>query len=304
MHTIEAKNLNKTFSSKIAVHNLSFKIAQGSVTALLGPNGAGKTTTMRLLTGFLSATSGDIFYDGVSLEKNSHDIKRRLGYLPELAPLYYDMTILEYLKFMAKIREIPRDSINKNIEKMIETCELKSHLYNPIYSLSKGFKQRVALAGTLIHNPDFIILDEPTSGLDPNQIAHIRKVIQDLGQKNTLILSTHILQEVEEICEYVIIINKGKLVTNSRVKELNKGNQIEVVINIKEDELQPFLKNESLSLSNKEFLGEESWFSYTINLEHKKPEEIFEYFRKTTFPIREFKITQKSIENIFEEVTR
>jgi ABC-2 type transport system ATP-binding protein len=191
---------------------LAFKCERGKITGLLGPNGAGKTTTMRILAGFLKSSEGRVEYDGFDFNQDEIQIKKRLGYLPESAPLYADMIVQEYLEFMAQARAFLSSKILISIHRVVDLCKLESHLYSPIHQLSKGFKQRVALAGTLIHDPDFIILDEPSSGLDPNQITIIRHLIQKLGKDKTIILSTHILQEVIEVCDQVVILSKGKVV--------------------------------------------------------------------------------------------
>jgi len=277
---LEVRNLSRSFNSKIAVDQVSFSLKPGKITGLLGPNGAGKTTTMRLITGYLEPSSGNIFYQGRDIQEDLQAIQRRLGYLPESAPLYYDMLVSEYLEFMAEIRDVPESNRQTQIQKMIEVCELSTHLNFPIAQLSKGFKQRVALAGTLIHNPEIIILDEPTSGLDPNQISHIRNLIKNLAKDKILILSTHILQEVEDVCDEVIIIHKGKIVANSSVENLH-----------------------SVEL-DKDSKPKEGFFSYIISLSEDKPEEVFRVLAKSNFVVREMKIFRKSLESIFEELTR
>jgi len=214
---IEVRELSRKFGEFAAVDNISFQIQKSDgITALLGPNGAGKTTTMRMLTGFLRATGGVIKVNGLDLsdEQNLVRAKASIGYLPESTPLYPEMLVSEYLAFMGRVRGLDEDTLEKRAREVIAELELESHLYSPIGILSKGFRQRVGLAATLIHDPDIIILDEPTSGLDPNQITHIRKLIKNLGQRKTLILSTHILQEVEDVCDRVIIINRGKIVAD------------------------------------------------------------------------------------------
>ncbi len=306
MLTVE--NLSRHFDAKIAVDNISFSIKPGVITGLLGPNGAGKTTTMRLITGFLKPTSGKVLYQNNLVSDGSEDIKSRLGYLPESAPLYPEMKVLEYLQFMADIRGVPLDQQKESIRSMVELCELETKLGSIIAFLSKGFKQRVALAGTLIHNPDIIILDEPTSGLDPNQISHVRDLIKKLGKEKTLILSTHILQEVEDVCDEVIIINNGKIVANSSVKNLYGDNKVQVVV---KTSIEPIKK----VFSTDQFLGvepfedadeklEEGYHSYLVSLKEYKPEIVFQTLSKQNFAVREIKLYKKSLESIFSELTK
>jgi ABC-2 type transport system ATP-binding protein len=303
---LEVRNLSRSFNSKIAVDQVSFSLKPGKITGLLGPNGAGKTTTMRLITGYLEPSSGNIFYQGRDIQEDLQAIQRRLGYLPESAPLYYDMLVSEYLEFMAEIRDVPESNRQTQIQKMIEVCELSTHLNFPIAQLSKGFKQRVALAGTLIHNPEIIILDEPTSGLDPNQISHIRNLIKNLAKDKILILSTHILQEVEDVCDEVIIIHKGKIVANSSVENLHSGFQVLIETNAEESEVKKIFQNKiflSVEL-DKDSKPKEGFFSYIISLSEDKPEEVFRVLAKSNFVVREMKIFRKSLESIFEELTR
>lgn len=303
---LSVENLTRKFSSNIAVNNISFKISPGKITGLLGPNGAGKTTTMRLITGFLEPTSGNIFYDQKSIIEDEINIKNKLGYLPESAPLYPDMLVTEYLSYMADIRKVHQDQKSHNIEKMIDVCELKTHINMLIGNLSKGFKQRVALAGTLIHDPEIIILDEPTSGLDPNQISHIRNLIKSLGKQKTLILSTHILQEVEEVCDDVIIINKGNIVANSEVSKLHVGNQMQIILNADLESTKKVLNNKIFG-DIQTFQAEglpDGYNSFLLTLNEDKPEIVFQELSKSSFQVREIKIYKRSLESIFEELTK
>ncbi len=298
------EKLTKKFDEKIAVNNISFQVKPGVITGLLGPNGAGKTTTMRLLSGFLSPSSGYIKYGDLSIENDLEKIQSKLGYLPETAPLYMDMLVKEYLEYIATIRGVSSSELKVKMDKMIELCELSTHLNIPISNLSKGFKQRVSLAGTLIHDPEIIILDEPTSGLDPNQISHIRNLIKSLGKNRILILSTHILQEVEDICDEVIIINSGNIVANSTVKGLHKGKSVFVSIRGDENVLHKALKDK---FSGIEKIGEESeddFSAFIISLGESKVEEVYSILKKTSLEVREIKEYSKSLELIFEELTR
>lgn len=304
---LRVENLTKNFGTKLAVNNISFTVQPGVITGLLGLNGAGKTTTMRLITGFIEPSSGHIYYN----EQNTIDdpiwLKQKLGYLPESAPLYPDMLVREYLEFMAEVRHLPDPLKKVQIEKMIDLCELSTHIQFPISQLSKGFKQRVALAGTLIHDPELIILDEPTSGLDPNQISHIRQLIKNMGKEKTLILSTHILQEVEDICEEVIIINRGEIVENSKVSDLHKRDR-QVIISAKTDLITIKKVLNTKEIDSVELYAEESpsdgFTLYKVILSENKPESVYKALQKTEIEVREIKINKKSLSSIFEELTR
>ena len=301
---LRVENLTKKFAEKIALKNISFEVKPGVITGLLGPNGAGKTTTMRLLSGFLSPSSGSIQYKNYQVPRDIEFIQARLGYLPESAPLYPDMLVGEYLEYIANIRGMNSQSIPSSIEKMVELCELKDHFTTPISYLSKGFKQRVALAGTLIHDPELIILDEPTSGLDPNQISHIRNLIKSLAKDRTLILSTHILQEVEDICDDVIIINSSRIVANSRVRDLHRGNQIFVSIKGEKNVIQKFLSEYEISDLIENSQVDNGFMDYIINRDGLLPEMVYQNLKKTSLEVREIRNQKKSLESIFEELTR
>ncbi len=303
MLTVE--KLTKKFDEKLAVNQISFTVKPGVITGLLGPNGAGKTTTMRLLTGFLSPTSGTVTYGNFSIGSDLKEIQSRLGYLPESAALYPDMLVLEFLEYIARVRGVEDSEISKKVNRMIDLCELSTHLKVPISFLSKGFKQRVALAGTLVHDPELIILDEPTSGLDPNQISHIRTLIQSLSQNRTLILSTHILQEVEDICDEVIIMSGGSLVANSSVKGLDRGNSVSVSIRGAEKAISSFFTSQFIGAEKQETIEETDGFmNYLVPLGDQKTEKVFSVLKGTDFEVREIKIVKKSLESIFEELTR
>lgn len=217
---IKVKNLVKHFGEVRAVRDISFEVKKGEVVGFLGPNGAGKTTTMRMITSFLTPTSGDVFIDGVSVTKESIKTRKRIGYLPEDAPVYEDMEVLEYLQFIAEMRDIPKEKVLGRIKEIADVCGISKELYRGIGELSKGYRQRVGLAQAMIHNPDILILDEPTSGLDPNQIAEIRDLIRKIGEERTIILSTHILSEVQATCDRAMIINRGEIVANGTIDEL------------------------------------------------------------------------------------
>jgi ABC-2 type transport system ATP-binding protein len=221
--SIEVNQLLKVYGEQRAVNNISFKINKGEIVGFLGPNGAGKSTTMKILTGYLPQTSGTALVCGLNVSDQPLETKKKIGYLPESNALYYDMYVKEYLSFIAEVHGVPHQ--NQEIRKVIDLVGLTTESRKKIGQLSKGYKQRVGLAAALIHDPEVLILDEPTSGLDPNQIIEIRDVIRKQGLNKTVLFSSHILQEVEAICDRVIIINKGELVADDKLSNLQQGNR-------------------------------------------------------------------------------
>src|ERR1700691_3502909 len=217
---IKVEGLTKRYARNIAVDNISFEVEKGQIVRFLGPNGGGKTTTMRVLTCFMPPTSGTATVAGFDVQENPMEVKRRIGYLPETPPLYPDMEVVEYLDFVGRIKGIPSASLAKRIDEVVEKCAIGDVRKKLIGKLSKGYRQRVGLAQAIIHNPDVLILDEPTSGLDPKQIIETRGLIQSLAGDHTIVLSTHILTEVEHSCQRVVIINRGKLVATDSVENL------------------------------------------------------------------------------------
>jgi len=241
--SIEVKGLTKIYGEQKAVDDISFSAAKGEIVGFLGPNGAGKSTTMKIITGYLLADAGTATVCGIDVKDQPLESKKKIGYLPEANPLYYDMYVREYLDFIAGVHEIKNKK--EKIEEVITTVGLTPESKKKIGQLSKGYKQRVGLAAALIHNPEVLILDEPTTGLDPNQIIEIREVIKQLGQNKTILFSSHILQEVEAICDRVVIINKGKLVADDRLSVLRSqsaGNHI-VKVEFKETVDASLLQN-------------------------------------------------------------
>jgi len=218
--SIEVKNLTRLYGEQKAIDQISFKVDKGEIVGFLGPNGAGKSTTMKIITGYLQPDEGEAIVSGIPVQKQPLAAKATIGYLPESNPLYYDQYVREYLGFIADIHNVPAKSKKERIEAVIQTVGLSLESKKKIGQLSKGYKQRVGLAAALIHDPEVLVLDEPTTGLDPNQIVEIRDVIKTLGQNKTVLFSSHILQEVEAICDRVIIINRGKLVANDKLSNL------------------------------------------------------------------------------------
>ncbi|PIX10906.1 ABC transporter [Candidatus Falkowbacteria bacterium CG_4_9_14_3_um_filter_36_9] len=308
---IEIKNLTKKFGSETVLNNISFEVKRGEILGFLGPNGAGKTTTMKIITSFWSATSGQVKIDGLDGEKDSLSIKKKIGYLPETVPLYDDMRVYEYMKFIAEIRGIPKSEIKKRIKKVSEECGIRKVIRKPIEELSKGYRQRIGLAQAIMHEPDILILDEPTTGLDPNQIAEIRDLIKKIGKEKTIIFSTHILSEVSAVCDRVIIINEGKIVGEGSPQELInkikssgmiyvkiKGNKEEVL-----DKLKAMENVEKIDIKDKE-----SADIYGYNIKSKPGVDLREYLSTTVmdsgWSILEFNKKEVSLEDVFRELTK
>ncbi len=230
---ISVESLTKKYGEQKAVNNISFEIKTGEVVGFLGPNGAGKSTTMKMITCYMAPTSGDVRLDNLSIHNDGDEIKKKIGYLPENNPLYTDMPIIDYLRFTAAIQGVEKSKISQKIAEMIELCGLDREKHKKINELSKGYRQRVGLAQAMIHDPEILILDEPTTGLDPNQIIEIRKLIKELGKEKTVLLSSHILSEVEATCDRILIINKGRIVADGSSELLRQQAQGQELLSVK-----------------------------------------------------------------------
>ena len=239
---IEVRNLVKKYGNHVSVDHLNFTVEKGKIYGFLGPNGAGKSTTMNMITGYIASTEGDILIDGHNILEEPEEAKKRIGYLPEIPPLYQDMTVREYLEFAAELKSIPKEKKKSNIEEVMSTTKIEDVKNRLIKNLSKGYKQRVGLAQALLGYPEIIILDEPTVGLDPKQIIEIRDLIKSLGRKHTVILSSHILSEVSAVCDHVLIIDKGRLVASDSPENLSKliagDNSLELTIKGREEDIR------------------------------------------------------------------
>ena len=231
--SIKVEKLTKYYGEQAAVNNISFEIKSGQIVGFLGPNGAGKSTTMKMITTYLTPTDGTIWVEGIDNQEDSLGVRKKIGYLPESNPLYLDMNVIDYLHYAAELEGMNKSAIKEATKRVVDKCGLKEVQHKDISELSKGYKQRVGLAQAMIHDPQVLILDEPTSGLDPNQILEIRKLIKSLGKEKTLILSTHIMQEVQAVCDRVLIINKGEIVADGTPEDLQEKFRGETVVNVK-----------------------------------------------------------------------
>ncbi|MCS7015217.1 MAG: ATP-binding cassette domain-containing protein [Gemmatales bacterium] len=242
MAMIEVRDLTKYFGNVLAVDHVSFSVDKGEIVGFLGPNGAGKTTTMRILTTYISATSGWAKVAGYDVMQQSHEVRQNLGYLPEQVPLYPEMRVEEYLHYRARLKQVDRRQRNRRVEYVLERCRIVPVRRRLIGTLSRGYRQRVGLADALVHDPPILILDEPTSGLDPGQQQETLNLIRELGQDHTVLLSTHILPEVEEVCQRVIIINQGRIALQDRLSQLQRDSHIVLEVKAPEQEVQRLLQ--------------------------------------------------------------
>ena len=303
---IEVKNVTKKYGSFLAVDNISFTVKDGEVVGFLGPNGAGKSTTMNMITGFIEPTEGTIIVNGYDVLKKPISAKKQIGYMPEGVPLYSDLTVKEFVTYMAELKKIPRKEKREKVEKALEQTGIKDVEKKLIRNLSRGYKQRVSLAGALIGDPEVIILDEPTVGLDPKQITEIRKLIKDLGKEHTVILSSHILSEVSQICERVIIINKGRIIAIDTPENLEKKTQEKNVLLLTVEDKNNYMKNLQKDLP--EMLeckliknNDDGTMQYMIksDAEIDLRKNLFDILPKNNVTIFELKKAEKSLEDAF-----
>ncbi|MDA7579938.1 gliding motility-associated ABC transporter ATP-binding subunit GldA [Crocinitomicaceae bacterium] len=293
--SIEVKNLFKYYGDQAAVKDITFKVNSGEIVGFLGPNGAGKSTTMKIITGYISASSGKAKVCGMPVTESSLDTRRKIGYLPENNPLYLDMYVKEYLTFVGNIYKVP--NLKERVDEMIEKVGLEVEQNKKIGQLSKGYRQRVGLAQAIIHDPEVLILDEPTSGLDPNQLLEIRSLIKSIGKEKTVMLSTHIMQEVEAICDRIVIINKGEIVADNTAKDLqSEGGNLTVYAEFEGEVTKSMLKkiegvgkiervtngwlleskdNVDLRKRVAKFAQENDFLAITLRVEEKSLEEVF-----------------------------
>lgn len=307
---IEVKNLVKKYGNHTAVDHLNFTIEEGHVYGFLGPNGAGKSTTMNIMTGYLGATEGEVLINGHDILKEPEEAKKQIGYLPELPPLYMEMTVREYLEFVAELKGIAKnkreESINE-VEKMVKIWEVENRL---IRNLSKGYRQRVGLAQAVLGFPKIIILDEPSVGLDPKQIIEIRELIRQLSKKHTVILSSHILAEVREVCDYILIISKGKLVASDTPENLERNlgdsDLIEIETKASPDEVRRILETVDgiRSISTKHLENGITWAEIQEKKNTDIREKVFQAFAQNHQPLLKLNPLQVSLEDVFMELTQ
>jgi ABC-2 type transport system ATP-binding protein len=307
---IEIKNLTKRFGAHIALDSINFTVKKGEIIGFLGPNGAGKSTTMNILTGYISASEGSITVDGMDVLEQPEEVKKKIGYLPELPPLYMDMTVIEYLTFVSKIKGVNNDKIQPSLQKIMNLVKIEHVQKRLIKNLSKGYKQRVGLAQAIIGDPEILILDEPTVGLDPKEIIEIRNLIKGIGKEHTIILSSHILSEVSAVCDRVLIINKGKIVATGTPEELSKklsssnklvlrvkGAKQGILKNIKEMPEVQYVKEQGVHEANTVDIIVEGKDEQDIR------EKLFIKLSSHNYPILMMKGLDLTLEEIFLQVT-
>jgi len=305
--SIVVENLTKKYGEQKAVNDISFKIATGEVVGFLGPNGAGKSTTMKMITCYMAPSSGDVRLDDLSIRTNPEEIKKKIGYLPENNPLYTDMAIIDYLRFCAEIQGVARQAIPARIGDMVEMCGLERERHKKISELSKGYRQRVGLAQAMIHDPEILILDEPTTGLDPNQIIEIRKLIKQLGKEKTVILSSHILSEVEATCDRILIINRGRIVADGNSETLRSQAEGKELLTVKIEANDDEVKKALLSLASVETVlpveGKAGYFSVQSKPEATSRKAVFDLCVSKKWYLYEMTGQETKLEDVFRELT-
>ena len=307
---IEVRNLTKKYGDHFAVQDISFSLEKGKIYGLLGPNGAGKSTTMNIMTGYIAATSGEVIIEGHDIFKEAEEAKKHIGYLPEIPPLYMDMTVWEYLFTVADLKGVPKSERKSMIGDVMEKVMITNMKDRLIKNLSKGYKQRVGIAQTLIGNPDIIILDEPTVGLDPKQIIEIRTLIKQLGEDHTVLISSHILSEIGAVCDHVVIINKGHLVVSDSTENLEKlfkGQDILCLSAQGElEKIQNILREFSaLSIADMKEAEEAETYRFQLKVQDQADyrKQLFFRFAEAGIPLLEISRAGMSLEDIFLEIT-
>ena len=307
---IEVSNLVKKYGDHTAVDHLSFQIEKGKIYGFLGPNGAGKSTTMNMITGYIASTEGKVMIDGHDILEEPEAAKKCIGYLPEMPPLYFDMTVLEYMKFAADLKKIPRNQKEKQIKEVMDMVKITDMKDRLIKNLSKGYRQRVGLAQAILGYPEVIILDEPTVGLDPKQIIEIRDLIKSLKKKHTVILSSHILSEVRAVCDYVLIISHGKLVASDTPDNLERlaagSNSLLMKVKGEKDTIRKKLETiEGVTAVEMSYDSDEELWKTKISIEENVDirEKVFYAMVKADCPIYEMQVKRVSLEDVFLELT-
>lgn len=306
---ISVKNLTKHYGEVKAVNSISFDLHDGEIVGFLGANGAGKSTTLKIMTGFISASSGNVYFDDKNIKENSNEIQKSIGYLPELNPLYSEMKVYDYLKFSAEVRGIYGDKFTAALKKVINDCNIKDVVHRTIGNCSKGYKQRIGLAAALIHNPKILILDEPVTGLDPNQIVEIRQLIKNIGKEKIVLMSSHILQEIQATVDRIIIINDGEIAADGSSEELlNSSSDLAnlklEVLDADENKISemkakiPSINIDSITKSNDTIVIS---INYASNTDPRK--DIFNYAVENDWVIIEMVAKKKNLEDIFRKLT-
>ena len=305
---IVVENLTKKYGVQKAVNDISFEINPGEVVGFLGPNGAGKSTTMKVITCFMAPTTGDVTVEGASILSNPESVKKKIGYLPEHNPLYLDMPIVDYLRFSAEVQGVNKSDIPNRMAGMIDRCGLDAEKHKNIGELSKGYRQRVGLAQAMIHDPEVLILDEPTTGLDPNQIVEIRKLIKDLGKEKTVILSSHILSEVEATCDRILIINKGQIVADGSSETLRQQAQGQEVLTVQIETDAKSIETDLRGLKSVEKVtsidGKENWFTVQSKPDVSSRKEIFDLCVSKKWYLMEMTGIETRLEDVFRNLTK
>jgi ABC-2 type transport system ATP-binding protein len=308
---IEVLGLSKNYGEVQAVDNISFKIEQGQIVGLLGPNGAGKSTTIRMLCGYLTPSAGDIKVKNLSVTDHTLEVKKLIGYLPESAPLYGEMMVYDYLLYVAEIREVPKAEVSNRLRDVARQCGLTGVMHKNINELSKGYKQRVGIAHAMIGNPEILVLDEPTSGLDPNQIIEIRNLIKELGKAKTVILSSHILSEVEATCNRVIIVNKGHIVADGNPQEIKSKYSGERLLSIEVRGVEFEVLRSTLSALPgvlSVLNGNPNQGGTACVIKSKEDDDVspsvFDLVKNKNWQLLSFHQEAKSLEHIFHELTQ
>lgn len=302
---ITVSNLTKKYGPQKAVDDISFEVKTGEILGFLGPNGAGKSTTMKIITCFISPTEGSVSLNGYNIFDHSLEVRSRIGYLPEHTPLYTDMTVVDYLDFAARLQNMPEERILPRIREMVEVCGLGPEKHKYIAELSKGYRQRVGLAQALLHDPEVLILDEPTTGLDPNQIVEIRSLIKEIGKEKTVMLSSHILKEVEATCDRILIINEGRLVADGTTEELRRrargsGQLLVRVRDSGEDAGEELCGLSSVAAADSR--GDGKWM-LNVTPEGDPAGEVFKLCVEKGWVLEEMTPRESSLEDVFRELT-
>jgi ABC-2 type transport system ATP-binding protein len=301
--SISVQSLTKIYGTQKAVNHISFEIPKGQIVGFLGPNGAGKSTTMKMITGYLPPTDGTAVVCGFDVQKDSMELRKKIGYLPEQNPLYYDMYVREFLELTAGIHKIEQKERRTRIEEMIKMTGLSKEAHKKIGTLSKGYKQRVGLAQAMIHNPEVLILDEPTSGLDPNQIVEIRDLITNIGKEKTVLLSTHIMQEVQAMCSRIIIINNGNIVADDKIENLQQiGNKTTLLVAL-ETAIEPSLFNKIKGIDQVENLGANRWKLHTESPDELR-KAVMQWALNNDINISSLQSETQSLEDVFRTATK